>query len=584
MFFVLSLPFVGWSQGFTNIERYTDLSEEYAVRDIALDNDDHKYIATDNGLFKINGNTFQMETIESGVAIHVVAWDSKSGLWAAKNNYTVYQPGTDRYFSIQEDGLKITCLDVTATLLYIGTNKGLFTIAIQTGELEQRRTDEQRILGNVAINSIFVDPAKVRWIGTDSGVFRFEGKKMKHYEKESRVTAFGYTDEGVWIIGDEEMWLVDAYNRWAPAAVQRGLSAGNVSAITSDRRGQIYLASDILVQFNPYSDEANTLDESYGFVNNQSTTIICDRNDQVWVGTASRGLFKIDIATEKNRQLSAVIVLENEITCAGSATASLLVKVKGGKPPYSFDWKNSDISGDNPKGLSPGKYTLVVQDSSGHVFDTKTTIPDRDPLVMTILETESASSKTAKNGQAEVEVKGGKKPYVIKWDSGEEGANANQLGVGNHNVVVTDALGCTQEAEVEITEKKVMAGLDVKKLNVGSTLNIEQLFFDADSTQFRNESVRVLDEIFDFLSVHSDVIIEIGGHTNSVPSDDYCDRLSTARAKSVATYLYDKGISNERIAFKGYGKRNPIASNQSREGRQRNQRVEVKILSLGSRG
>jgi len=90
----------------------------------------------------------------------------------------------------------------------------------------------------------------------------------------------------------------------------------------------------------------------------------------------------------------------------------------------------------------------------------------------------------------------------------------------------------------------------------------------------------VLDEIFDFLDSNKKVVIEIGGHTNNIPSHEYCDRLSSSRAKNVASYLYNKGISQQRIAFKGYGKREPVASNESLAGRKKNQRVEIKILSI----
>jgi len=76
------------------------------------------------------------------------------------------------------------------------------------------------------------------------------------------------------------------------------------------------------------------------------------------------------------------------------------------------------------------------------------------------------------------------------------------------------------------------------------------------------------------------VVIEIGGHTNNLPADDFCDKLSGDRAKSVAEFLYEKGIKEVRIAHKGYGKRKPIASNKSKSGRKKNQRVEIKILRV----
>ncbi|MBK8922192.1 MAG: OmpA family protein [Saprospirales bacterium] len=75
-------------------------------------------------------------------------------------------------------------------------------------------------------------------------------------------------------------------------------------------------------------------------------------------------------------------------------------------------------------------------------------------------------------------------------------------------------------------------------------------------------------------------MIEIGGHTNSTPPDEFCDRLSTARAKSAADYLIAKGVDPKRVVYKGYGKRNPVASNTTADGRRMNQRVEIKILAL----
>jgi outer membrane protein OmpA-like peptidoglycan-associated protein len=88
----------------------------------------------------------------------------------------------------------------------------------------------------------------------------------------------------------------------------------------------------------------------------------------------------------------------------------------------------------------------------------------------------------------------------------------------------------------------------------------------------------MLDELFDFMTENSAVMIEIAGHTNNLPSDAFADQLSTARAKAVADYLATKGIDSKRLVYKGYGKRLPLVPNTSAEGRKTNQRVEIKIL------
>ncbi|MBK7339349.1 MAG: OmpA family protein [Saprospiraceae bacterium] len=130
------------------------------------------------------------------------------------------------------------------------------------------------------------------------------------------------------------------------------------------------------------------------------------------------------------------------------------------------------------------------------------------------------------------------------------------------------------------SETKILKQLDSKSVKVGQTIKIEKLYFDIDSSRIKPESYTVLNEVYDFLLKNPSIKIEVGGHTNSRPSPDFADRLSTRRAQAVRDYLVELGIDSTRINFKGYGKRSPIASNSTPEGRALNQRVEIKILSV----
>ena len=129
-------------------------------------------------------------------------------------------------------------------------------------------------------------------------------------------------------------------------------------------------------------------------------------------------------------------------------------------------------------------------------------------------------------------------------------------------------------------EPKILKELDKSILKEGQTIKIDKLYFKADSSSFKDDSYPVLNEIYEFLNSNKEIIIEIGGHTNNTPPDEYCDKLSLNRAKSVTNYLVEKGISSNRILYRGYGKRNPIAPNSTPEGRKKNQRVEIKIISI----
>jgi len=97
---------------------------------------------------------------------------------------------------------------------------------------------------------------------------------------------------------------------------------------------------------------------------------------------------------------------------------------------------------------------------------------------------------------------------------------------------------------------------------------------------FNQSSIPALKELGSFLEENPNISIEIRGHTNGLPNHEYCDWLSNGRSSKVAGYFYELGISNEQVTHKGYGKRLPLASNDTKEGRGKNQRVEVKITAI----
>jgi outer membrane protein OmpA-like peptidoglycan-associated protein len=135
-----------------------------------------------------------------------------------------------------------------------------------------------------------------------------------------------------------------------------------------------------------------------------------------------------------------------------------------------------------------------------------------------------------------------------------------------------------------VREEATIAGVKRSEMSKGKRITLDKLYFEADSAQITETSHEALDELLTFMKVNKDVKIEIGGHTNSLPPEEYCIRLSTARARAVADYLAQNGIDRDRFKYKGYGKSEPIASNKTVYGRRRNQRVEIKILEIGEDG
>jgi len=133
------------------------------------------------------------------------------------------------------------------------------------------------------------------------------------------------------------------------------------------------------------------------------------------------------------------------------------------------------------------------------------------------------------------------------------------------------------------TKEKILKNLDRAKIFKGQKINVDNLYFEANKSEITEESFDVLNEVVVFLQENEDVRIEVGGHTNGTPKHEFCDSLSRVRAKEVAQYLNKNGVRGSQLQFKGYGKRKPIADNNTKAGRKKNQRVEIKILSVNTK-
>ena len=123
----------------------------------------------------------------------------------------------------------------------------------------------------------------------------------------------------------------------------------------------------------------------------------------------------------------------------------------------------------------------------------------------------------------------------------------------------------------------------VSTLRNGQVFRLEHLHYEADSATILGASAQELLGLVAFLQKNKNIHLEIGGHTNSLPSAVYCDSLSTLRARKAVAFLIENGVNENRLSYKGYGKKQPIATNETIHGRQRNQRIEIKIMDTGKK-
>jgi OOP family OmpA-OmpF porin len=104
------------------------------------------------------------------------------------------------------------------------------------------------------------------------------------------------------------------------------------------------------------------------------------------------------------------------------------------------------------------------------------------------------------------------------------------------------------------------------------------VLFDFDKAVLKNEGKGKLDDLATKVkAINLEVVIAIG-HTDSIGADAYNQKLSVRRAESVKAYLVSKGVEPNRVYTEGKGEKQPVASNKTADGRQKNRRVEIEVI------
>jgi OmpA-OmpF porin, OOP family len=114
---------------------------------------------------------------------------------------------------------------------------------------------------------------------------------------------------------------------------------------------------------------------------------------------------------------------------------------------------------------------------------------------------------------------------------------------------------------------------------IPKVVRLEGVTFEFNKTRLRPDSQTILNWVVGIMQKYPDMQVELAGYTDSIGSAAYNLKLSQRRAESVKEYLLEKGIDAARVQAKGYGKENPVATNKTDEGRERNRRVELHILN-----
>ena len=139
------------------------------------------------------------------------------------------------------------------------------------------------------------------------------------------------------------------------------------------------------------------------------------------------------------------------------------------------------------------------------------------------------------------------------------------------------------QAEAEKTELRAQllaqfnAILQTRDTARGLIVNMSDVLFDTAKFSLRPLAREKLAKVSGIVSGHPGLRLDVEGHTDSVGGDEYNQRLSEQRGESVRDYLIQQGMPASSVTTRGFGKTQPVASNDTAAGRQQNRRVELVI-------
>lgn len=172
--------------------------------------------------------------------------------------------------------------------------------------------------------------------------------------------------------------------------------------------------------------------------------------------------------------------------------------------------------------------------------------------------------------------------YLANRDKSTVERNQRMLRDAGIGAIVGGGVGYYMDAQ-EAKLRKQLRSTGVSVQRDGDNINLVMpgnITFPTDQSTLKTDFYDVLDSVALVLEEYEKTIIAVAGYTDSTGSDTYNQQLSEKRAASVADYLKNKGIVAARFDVIGFGERNPIADNNTEEGRALNRRVELTLLPI----
>jgi len=241
---------------------------------------------------------------------------------------------------------------------------------------------------------------------------------------------------------------------------------------------------------------------------------------------------------------------------------------------YNTDPLKADSDGD---GLKDGEEVLTYKTNPNNVDTDGDGLSDGDEILK--YKTDPLKADTDGDGLNDGDELNKYKTNPLKVDTDGDGLSDGDEVLKHKTDPLkadTDGGGVQDGEEVKRGTDPLDPSDDLPKAVTEKELTFENIHFAFDSFKLSRTAQQKLDAAYEALKNHSDAKITLGGHTDSIGSDEYNMKLSERRANAAKDYLVKKGLNAANINTEWFGKSKPVAANDTDENRALNRRVEIK--------
>ena len=239
----------------------------------------------------------------------------------------------------------------------------------------------------------------------------------------------------------------------------------------------------------------------------------------------------------------------------------------------STDGKYGYFSSDRPGGYgSSDIYSFKLHEDARpeKVLFLKGELKDEKDKILPIESIQLKNLSTEETIDIEVDLTTGKYVHVQIFDSSDYMLSVQKEGYFYDTQYISQ--------DDSVFDKPIQIDLEVKKYKKGSSFTIDNIHFDTNKYNLKNESRSELMSLVDFMKLNKNVRISINGHTDNIGNEDDNLLLSQNRAKAVYEFIGQNGIGQKRLSYEGYGETIPVDDNETQSGRAKNRRTEIVIL------